>query len=656
MEKQPFYAGTNGAHTQTQPRNRGSRASWTAVIGLIVFAIWTLRPAQGTWFPLNDRPEGVDTETGVSAWDEITPKTTLEYVNCYGGDFKCARLQLPMDYWNGTTDANVSIAVIKKPAVVPVTHPQYGGAILFNPGGPGGSGVGLLQGAWVGFRGIIDSDNGKYFDLMSFDPRGIANSKPLMQCFDDPLLEQSWLVRTMEEGLFSASDAAFGRHWSIAAARGKSCALSHVNGEPDSKKYMSTASVARDMLEIVERHGEWREKEAKRISRQDRCHQKHNEEVLEALRYRPGEEKINYWGFSYGSYLGNTFAAMFPKRINRLIVDGVVDAYDYKRTLWFDNLVDTEKDLGLFYYHCARVGYPTCALANDTGTTTEEGVKSRLKNIIDNLYHNPLPVISSSPEIITYSDVKMLIFGALYSPLGFPYMAETLRDIEQGNGSQFAYYLRFLHSFTCEERDVSIIQGDATMGVACSDGDDQSWMTKEDFGEHLKNVTTLSPLFGEIWSSLRLKCIHYDLRPNHRFEGPWVGNTSHPILEIGNSADPVTPGRYAKKMARGFTGAVALIQDSAGHCSLSTPSICTQAYVRQYFQTGELPPEDTLCKADVMPFGPTPGEDEIHDEEVVKATQRQETIAAALYAAGGGFVNNVHGNRMRVAGSFGTVG
>lgn len=136
-------------------------------------------------------------------------------------------------------------------------------------------------------------------------------------------------------------------------------------------------------------------------------------------------------------------------------------------------------------------------------------------------------------------------------------------------------------------------------------------------------------------------CVHWQIRPIHRFEGPWVGNTSHPLLEIGNIADPVTPGRFAKKMAKGFPGAVALIQDSAGHCSLAAPSKCTMGYVKQYFQTGELPPEDTLCKADALPFGTAPGEYTIHDIETARLLEAQATIAKAMYAAGGGFLSGV---------------
>ena len=154
----------------------------------------------------------------------------------------------------------------------------------------------------------------------------------------------------------------------------------------------------------------------------------------------------------------------------------------------------------------------------------------------------------------------------------------------------------------------------------------------------MDKLAELSPLVGEVWANHRLGCIHYSVRPHHRFRGPWTGNTSHPILEIGNTADPVTPGRYAKKMAEGFEGAVALIQNSAGHCSLATPSNCTLSYVREYFQKGTLPPPDTVCEPDVQLFDPLPEEGELVNAELVKSANRASDFVNAMHASHGGFL------------------
>ena len=240
---------------------------------------------------------------------------------------------------------------------------------------------------------------------------------------------------------------------------------------------------------------------------------------------------------------------MFPDRINRLIVDGVVDAYDYTKALWLDNLVDTEKGLELFYYHCARVGFPTCALANEHGATTEESVKQRMINITESLYHNPLPILSTKrPDVVTYSTVKSITFGVLYSPIGgFDLLANILYGIEKGDLSDVAeqlQYLRFRHgqvysrTIDDDDDDGFDIVGDAQTAIACGDGDSQTWMTKADFAEHLKNITEISPI-SEMWATLRLKCIHWSIRPHSRFEGP----VSSPLMQYPSE----TPANHTQQ-------------------------------------------------------------------------------------------------------------
>lgn len=633
-----------------------------AVLLFSLAAIVYFQPLSSRW---PSAPDFLPLEAEEFKWDSLVTKPYLDYTPCYDS-YQCARLELPMDYWNGTTNATISLAVIRKPAVVPVTDPRYGGAVLHNPGGPGGSGVDFLQRAADPIRKTIDSEDGKAYDLISFDPRAVGRTLPAVQCFNNLRFDQSWQVRVMEEGVFEASNAALGRLWSMAVARGQSCSLAPVDGGVEPKKYVTTAYVARDMLELVERHGEWRHKEAERLLQGPKCGRSarlmgDSMEVPESIAYKPGEEKIQYWGFSYGTYLGNTFAAMFPDRVHRLIVDGVVDAYNYKKTLWSDNLLDTEKDMDLFYYHCARVGYPTCALANETGETKPEDVEQRLANLEKSLYHNPLPVVGPIPEVITYSDIKNLIFASLYSPIqGFPYMANLLAALEKGDGTEFAKLLKPYHDFSCPahgSNGFSIVplrnnsgpvglSYDATMAIACSDGDDQSWVNKTEFAKYEKKLAKSSPNIGSMWSTVRMLCIHYNVRPVHRFEGPWVANTSHPLLMIGNTADPVTPVKHARNMAKGFEGAVALTQDSAGHCSSSTYSKCTKDYIRRYFQTGELPPVGTVCSADEKPFGPGSNETEILDAGEMAARQASAGIAAALHSAGGHFMRQSLGGEM----------
>lgn len=335
---------------------------------------------------------------------------------------------------------------MKYPAAVPITDPCYAGPVLVNPGGPGGSGVGFVLGSGRALQ--ITLGESKFHDIISFDPRGVGFTEPAVSCSGGIAASTSWRIRAMEEGTLNSSNAALGRLWSMSHALGQACSAV---GEESIQRYLTTASVARDMLEIVEAHGRWRERKARElvaIADLDSRQYQH-------LRHTPGTEKIQYWGFSYGTYLGTTFASMFPDRIHRLMLDGVVDAEDYTAGLWYDNLVDTERSVDTFYSNCARVGYPTCPLAGPKATAAD--VKKRVQDLVLHRHFNPLAV--SGPEysqIISYSDIRSLIFASLYSPMGtYPVLARLLAGVEKGDGSAFARLLKMYYSFSCSNKKQS---------------------------------------------------------------------------------------------------------------------------------------------------------------------------------------------------------
>jgi hypothetical protein len=263
--------------------------------------VFTLEKSRGAWWEEEEEDSGFN-------WLTAPTHKHLQYAPCYPswGEFQCARLELPLDYWNGTTNATLSLAVIRKPAAVPITDPRYAGPLIVNPGGPGGSGIEYVVGAWKRLRHSVDSlflddPDGKFYDILSFDPRGVGFTAPNVQCFADYGLGKGWALRIMEEGVLGASDATFGRLWSMAIARAKSCALPSGDGK-DVKPYATTAHAARDMLELVEYHGQWREAEAKRLINCRCCSMKQvskipgDSQIPEELKYKPGEEKILYSG------------------------------------------------------------------------------------------------------------------------------------------------------------------------------------------------------------------------------------------------------------------------------------------------------------------------------------------------------------------------
>ena len=125
----------------------------------------------------------------------------------------------------------------------------------------------------------------------------------------------------------------------------------------------------------------------------------------------------------------------------------------------------------------------------------------------------------------------------------------------------------------------------------------------EDFKIYLANLERRSPTIGAIWAqNNRLACTGWKIRPTWRFTGPFGGNTSAPILFVGNTRDPVTPAASAKYMAAKFPGSGLLIQDCDGHGYHAAPSACREAAVRKYFARGEVSVTVTNCATDRKPF------------------------------------------------------
>ena len=219
-----------------------------------------------------------------------------------------------------------------------------------------------------------------------------------------------------------------------------------------------------------------------------------------------------------------------------------------------------------FYTYCLASGPEECPLATSTSSLAD--IESRTQSIIQSLYHHPLPIVTDyGPEVLTYTDVKLVIFSALYQPLSaFPIVSQLLAAVEAGSGKildQFAMSAQSAHVYRCPANSMYSFLDVAVWAVLCADGDPVS-DTMSDFQEYWNLLNSTSPTSGSIWTINRMKCTHWKIRPSYRYTGQFGGNTSHPILWLSNTADPVTPLRSARIMSERFPGSVVLTQDAAG--------------------------------------------------------------------------------------------
>ncbi|KKY22643.1 hypothetical protein UCRPC4_g03261 [Phaeomoniella chlamydospora] len=614
-----------------------SRSTWTKALAIALLAlIWLLRCFTSTPISISDIPAlhqddlPVPTISKPFRWRDIKPSQEIEYHDCFDG-LQCTRLEVPLDYRRKDGKGQkVAIAMIRRPAKVPVTDKRYGGAIVIEPGGPGGSGVGLQM--WLGpeIQYVVDSSadptqtsvdlQDKYFDVIGFDPRGVNNTTPAVSCFPDAYSAQTWQVETQAEGILGSSNHSLHNNWRRARALAEGCSdrlLELEDGEAIGE-HINTVPVVEDIVQMIERHGEWREKQA---AKEHQTYAKINgqeaaDAMLERTKWKKGEENLLYWGFSYGTVIGATFAAMHPDRIERMVLDGVCDADDYYHGTWFSNLWDTDKILARFFEYCSEAGPTKCPFYYPGGPHEIQQAYERLMN---DIHDDPLSVPGTNtrgPYLVTWSDLKVLLSPGLYQPLHLlPIVADLFNDIARSNGSKYADYKESKRKPVCRTEECELngpfsqecnVAADASSAILCSDSPGLGQVNEEEFSIYWSALKDQCAAIGDSWAHTRLGCVGWNAKAKWNLEKPVSGQPAHPLLFIGNTLDTVTPIRNARKMALQFPGSVVLEQKAEGHCSFTAPSICTANHVKKYFQTGVLPQEDgkpgAVCETDMKPL------------------------------------------------------
>ena len=472
--------------------------------------------------------------------------------------------------WNNTEPGNprVGLAVIRLPAKVPATDPRYGGLLWVQTGGPGSSGVDFIIKHGKMYQMIVDSDvdpsiddfnihdSPKYYDILGMDPRGVNNTTPRYSCFPTAASRDLWNLQAEAQGIIGSSDNSFDTVFERTRALSEGCSKRIVSGEnaEDSLAYhMNTSPVVADMIEVIERHGQWREKQA--LASIGQSSENHATTVRERTKWQKGEEKLLYWGLSYATFLGANFATAEPHRIERAIIDGVADAEDFARGEWLTNLQDTDQIAAKFGEYCDNAGPEKCAFYTEGGP---QAIYKKFEYIVNSLYKDPIGVPASgsmTPDLVTYSDIMGVIFQALYGPIQFfPNLASLLNDLSHGNGTSLAIAKQahkrvFAPSKECLDAPLYAPRcrtpGRETQpAILCTDSDSRSYgMSKADYRSYADELRQQSRWFGDSWAHIRMSCVGYNIRPKWRVPGPFTGQTAKPMLILGSRLDPVTPLR-----------------------------------------------------------------------------------------------------------------
>ncbi|KAH6885292.1 TAP-like protein-domain-containing protein [Thelonectria olida] len=471
---------------------------------------------------------------------------------------QCGNLNVPLDYTDPHSKTKLELDLLR----VKATKKPSKGSIILNFGGPGISG----KADFAFYARQILGATGGYHDLVTFVPRGTDQTIRFSCYGTDEERSYASVLNPVIAG--NSSDTAVGRIWAESRIFDATCgAVQNETG-----RFVGTAFVARDVMQIVDALDE--------------------------------DGMLRYWGVSYGTVLGETTAAMFPKRIDKMVLDGVVNPYEYYANREAELFTDTDKVLSGFCKGC--VANPTnCALAGDKVTASE--LEASIYAFLDNLKFNPIIIPLPAPlygYVVDYTTVKTLIFSSLYAPQVWHILAYRLKAIMTVDAEAIIAIATELLS------GPPVLDAESMFGIKCSDASDPT-ANLADILPTIESRHRNSRIGGDTADHVVARCAGWKLPAKERYSGDFHVKTKNPLLVIGNTYDPVTPLASARNVSESFENAVLLQHDGYGHDSHPQASFCTAKAIRAYFVKGKLPKKGTKCAVDTTLFDGSDGWDKV---------------------------------------------
>lgn len=447
-----------------------------------------------------------------------------------GGGFQCARVRVPVDYAQPAA-GSLRLALIRLAA--DGSKNERRGSLLVNPGGPGVSGIGYARAA----AAVVSDTVRRHFDVVGFDPRGVGQSAPI-RCLTDPQADRA----TAADG---SPDDASEQAQLVRLARllGRRCAARN----PRLLAHVSTKDAARD---------------------------------LDVLRAVLGDARLNFLGKSYGTFLGATYAELFPARVGRVVLDGVVDPAADSATLQRAQAVGFERALASFVDDCLR--RPGCPLTGDRAAAL--GQVSEVLAAADRA-----PLRGTRP--VTQSLALLGIARAMYDPGLWAVLREALGRAREGDGS-----VLLLLADDYLDRDprghYTTNTNDAIYAINCLDRSETA--DPATLQSRASALARIAPRFGAYVAWGNLPCGLWPVPAQDRAAAVHAPGAA-PILVVGTTRDPATPYAFARNLARELDSGRLLTFDGDGHTAYRQGSDCIDRAVDRYLVDGVLPPPGTRC-------------------------------------------------------------
>lgn len=449
-----------------------------------------------------------------------------------GTDLRCTDVTVPMDYAN--PDGETITIRVKQLVSAGADAP----ALLLNPGGPGGSGVQMMD--YVNH--LATKKLREHYNLTGFDPRGV-NESSAVSCLSDA-----------ERDAYRAEDADL----SSEAGREAAAAATRAYGEKCAEKtgkllgFVDTVSAARDM------------------------------DILRAV--ISGAPTLDYLGFSYGTYLGGTYADLFPKNVGRFVLDGALDPATTSFDVSLGQAEGFDKSIRAYIADCQAGS--NCPLKG----SVDDGIE-QLKRFFDSLRTNPLPT-GDGDRMLTRPLGITGVITPLYSQQSWPQLTMGLTQAMTQQDGSMLLMMADMMSDRNADGTYATNSDEAFTAINCLDYPVRG--TKEEWAEEAKTIEQASPLFGQDLGYGDLQCENWPVKST-RERTELKASGSNPILVVGTTGDPATPYKWSEALAKQLENGHLLTYEGEGHTAYNAKNTCIANHVDDFLIDGTVPSDGTRC-------------------------------------------------------------
>ena len=468
----------------------------------------------------------------------VASAAAINWQSC-GGSFECATFKVPVDYANpgGKT---LDLALLKQPAKDPSKRI---GTLMANPGGPGASAIDFVR-IWAT---VLSKDIRDRFDIVTFDPRGVGQSSPIV-CHDD--LQK---LIALDPSPDNAAE------WEGVKAESKVFADACAKKYGDLLSALGTKNVARDM---------------------------------DTIRAALGEEKLTYIGYSYGTVIGSVYADMFPTHVRAFVLDGAVDL-----SLGFEETIGTqavgfERALAAYEADCDQ---KKCAAAPNGNTAKV------IDDLLASVEKAPLPA-PSADRAAGPGEVLLGIIEAMYSKFSWRGLTDALTQANKGDGSAM---VKLADQYLQRETDGSypnLIEANSAVNYV----DEACSRNPNDYIAMADRLAKAAPHFGASAASSGLTCAYWAATADPLAVPRAAG--APPIVVIGTTNDPATPYEWAVALSKQLESGVLVTHRGEGHTIYAQGDACIDSAVNAYLLELTVPKAGLSCGTGAPPPGTAPGQ------------------------------------------------